>query len=373
MRNGRDVAVVLHWYAEPLVHHRTAGTLKIVHVNLARGFRGGERQTALLIEALSSRRNLQQILVCRKDSPLRRTLTDAPGLRFVSANHQLAGHSAVSPADVVHAHEAKAVHWALLHHALKRTPYVVTRRVDAPVKDKRINRASYRRAAARVAISRVIQRQLESRGWGRVALIPSAFAGLSRSTEVTQRFRAEFPGKFLVGHAGAVVDRHKGQRVLLEAARHLAVCAPDMQFVFFGKGEDLAALQAESADLPNVTWLGFKENIGDYLAGLDVFAFPSRNEGLGSVLLDVMDLGIPIIASDAGGIPDIVQHQKTGLLVDNGDAEALAEGLIQLRDEPGLRERLVRGAAECLHDYSAEAMAKAYLSLYQNIINGPRS
>lgn len=364
------MAVGLHWYAERLVHHRTAGTLKIVHVNLARGFRGGERQTALLIEALSSRRNLQQILVCRKDSPLRRTLAEVPGVSFVSANHQLAGHSAVGPADIVHAHEAKAVHWAFLHHVMKRASYVVTRRVDAPVKDKWVNRASYRRAAARVAISRVIQRQLASRGWGSVTRVPSAFSGLPRSQEATQRFRAEFPGKFLVGHAGAVVDRHKGQRVLLKAARYLAVRAPDMQFVFLGKGEELAALQAESADLPNVTWLGFKENIGDYLAGLDVFAFPSRNEGLGSVLLDVMDLGIPIIASDVGGIPDIVQHQKTGLLVDNGDAEALAEGLIQLRDEPALRERLVRGASERLHDYSADAMAKAYLSIYQNIVNG---
>lgn len=339
-------------------------------MNLAKGFRGGERQTALLIEALSSRSNLQQILVCRKDSPLRRTLAEVPGVIFVSANHQLAGHSAVGPVDVVHAHEAKAVHWAFLHYVMKRTPYVVTRRVDSPVKDKWVNRSSYRRAAERVAISRVIQRQLESRGWGGVALIPSAFSGLPHSMEATQSFRADFPDKFLVGHAGALVDRHKGQRVLLDAARQLAGRAPDMHFVFLGDGEDRDALQGESADLPNVTWMGFKENIGDYLAGLDVFAFPSRNEGLGSVLLDVMDMRIPIIASDVGGIPDIVQHRKTGLLVDNGDAEALAEGLIRLHDEPALRDHLVCGASERLHEYSVEAMAKAYMSIYQGIFNG---
>lgn len=337
-------------------------------MNLAKGFRGGERQTALLMEALSSRSNLQQILVCRKDSPLRRTLAEVPGVSFVSANHQLAGHSSVGPVDVVHAHEAKAVHWAFLHHVMKHTPYVVTRRVDSPVKDKWVNRGSYRRAVERVAISRVIQRKLESRGWGSVALIPSAFSGLPHSIEATQRFRASFPQKFLVGHAGALVDRHKGQRVLLEAARHLAGRAPDMHFVFLGDGEDRDALQEESADLPNVTWMGFKENIGDYLAGLDVFAFPSRNEGLGSVLLDVMDLGIPIIATDVGGIPDIVRHQKTGLLVDNGDVEAFAEGLIRLHDESALRDRLVRGAAERLHEYSAEAMANKYFSIYSSVI-----
>lgn len=336
-------------------------------MNLAKGFRGGERQTALLIEALSSRSNLQQTLVCRKDSPLRQSLSGVPGLSFVSANHQLAGHAEVGPVDIVHAHEAKAVHWAFLHHLSKSTPYVLTRRVDTPVKDKLVNRFCYRRAARRVAISRVIQRHLEERGWGDVEHIPSAFSGLRHSQERTRRFRDAFSGKFLVGHAGALVDRHKGQRVLLEAARILESSIPDMHFIFLGDGEDRDALQQESADMSNVTWLGFKENIGDYIAGLDVFAFPSRHEGLGSVLLDVMNLGIPIIASEVGGIPDIVHHQRTGLLIASGDSGSLVDGLVRLHDNSALRHALTRGAAERLHAYSAESMAKAYLALYQDI------
>lgn len=113
--------------------------MHIIHVNLAKGFRGGERQTALLIQSLE---NLvaAQTLVCRHDSPLRDKLEDVANLRLVDANHQLAGHVRAGKASVVHAHEAKAVHWAWLHKRLYRTPYVVTRRVDTIIKDKWANR-----------------------------------------------------------------------------------------------------------------------------------------------------------------------------------------------------------------------------------------
>ncbi len=343
--------------------------MRVTHVNLARGFRGGERQTELLIRALSERPGLQQQLVCRNDSPMRGHLHDVPGLRLINANHQLSGHRSLGPTDVVHAHDAKAVHWAWLHHLLTGVPYLITRRVDTPVKDKIINRLCYRKAAYRVGISQLIQTQLEGRDWGKVKRIPSAHAGLVADPERTSALRSSYPGKFLIGHAGALVDRHKGQRVLLEAARRLANEAPEAQILFLGEGADAQTLRQESADLSNVEWLGFKENIADYLAALDAFAFPSRNEGLGSVLLDVMQLGVPIIASRVGGIPDIIEHEATGLLFPCGDADALADGLLRLLAEPELRHRLCLQASEHLMNYSPRIMADAYQRLYRSLVN----
>ncbi|CAM3372746.1 glycosyltransferase family 4 protein [Halomonas lysinitropha] len=343
--------------------------MRVTHVNLARGFRGGERQTELLIRALAEEPRIHQQLVCREDSPMRKHLSDVPGLSLITANHQLGGHRCLGPTDLVHAHEAKGVHWAWLHHRLTGTPYVITRRVDTPVQDKALNRLCYRQAACRVAISRLIQTQLEARGWGSVERIPSAHAGLSADPEKTASWRAAYPGKFLVGHAGALVDRHKGQRVLLKAARRLAREAPEVHFLFLGDGADAQALRQESADLTNVEWLGFKENIADYIAGLDAFAFPSRNEGLGSVLLDVMQLEVPIIASRVGGIPDIIEHETTGLLFPSGDTDALADGLLRIKAEPHLRRRLCRQARERLEDYSPRAMAAAYMRLYQQLVD----
>lgn len=344
--------------------------MHLVHVNLAKGFRGGERQTELLIEALSHHLpTVQQTLVCQPDSPMIEHLSAVDRLRFASARHQLAGHFGVRDAAVVHAHEAKAVHWAWLHHQLFATPYVITRRVDVPVKSKWLNRKSYQQADARVAISSLIQSLLASKGWGDVVRIPSVMAHLSHSPEETTSFRAAFPGKRLIGHAGALVDKHKGQRVLIDAARLMLSSHPDVQFLFFGQGDDEAALKAESADLPNVTWMGFKANIGDYLAGLDLFAFPSRNEGLGSTLLDVMDCGVPIVASDVGGIPDVIRHETTGLLVPPDDAKALAQSLSRLLDDEPLRQHLVVNAKAHLEAFTPEAMARQYAELYARIID----
>jgi glycosyltransferase involved in cell wall biosynthesis len=219
-----------------------------------------------------------------------------------------------------------------------------------------------------VAISSLIKRQLEARDWGQVALIPSALSGLKADPAGAKALRADFPGKYLVGHVGALVDRHKGQRVLIDAARRLQQTRPDLQVLFFGQGEDAKVLEAAAADLGNVTFMGFKDNIGDYLPGLDLFAFPSRNEGLGSVLLDVMDAGVPIVASQVGGIPDIVRNDDTGLLVPPGDAEVLAASIARLHDDPDLAQRLADGASAQLDRYTPKAMAEAYWRLYRDMV-----
>ncbi len=341
--------------------------MHIIHANLAKGFRGGERQTTLLIQALARQPGItRQTLVCRPDSPLRTELGDTPHVTFVAARHQLAGHRKAGRATLVHAHEARAVHWAWLHHKLYHTPYLLTRRVDTPIKRKRSNLTFYKGASCCVALSTVIAQEVQPLSPHPVVQIPSAFTPLTPDTGVARAFRESYPERFLVGHAGALVDRHKGQRVLLDAARQLQHTQPDMLFVFFGRGEDEIALKRESAQLDNVVWAGFKPDIGNYLPALDVFAFPSRNEGLGSVLLDAMRAGVPVIASRTGGIPDIVHHGETGLLFPPGDADALARGLIELRAQP-LREKLAKQAAQRLSDYTPDAMAEAYLALYATI------
>jgi glycosyltransferase involved in cell wall biosynthesis len=340
---------------------------RIVHINLARGFRGGERQTELLIQHLADQ-GVAQVLVCRALSPLREHLAGTATLRFVTADHQLQGHFAVPESGLLHAHEAKAVHWAWIHHLLHGVPYVLTRRVTHPVRDNFFNRLCYRSAKAAVAISSPIAAHLRQRGWTSVRTIPSALARLPHDPTHAAELRARYRGKFVIGHAGALVDAHKGQREVITAARLLRDRAPDVHFLMLGDGPDGAALRAESRDLPNMEWLGFRNNLGDYLAALDLFVFPSRYEGLGSTLLDVMDFSVPIIASDVDGIPDIVVHEETGLLVPPNDGRALAEAISRLRDDPSLRLRLTREAARRLENFRPEVMASRYLALYRELV-----
>lgn len=359
--------------------------LHVRHVNLARGFRGGERQTLNLIADLARRASpgengepgtpIRQSLVCLQGSPL---ITELAALELavtvdvIEIHGRFKGHLGQPRADIVHAHEAKAVHWAWLHQRLTGTPYLLTRRVPQPVKDKWFNRLTYRAAACRVAISSVIESHLRERQWGETALIPSTLAHLPSNETAVGRLRERFGntpagGRFVVGHVGALVDRHKGQRVLIEAARQLRDSHPQLLFVCLGAGEDEAAFKAESTDLDNLVWEGFHTNVGDYLEAFDLFAFPSRNEGLGSILLDVMDHGVPIIASEVDGIPDIVHDDATGVLVPTDDAPALAAAIVALGDDAPRRERLVAGARAHLTRFTPSAMGEAYLGLYQRL------
>jgi glycosyltransferase involved in cell wall biosynthesis len=342
--------------------------LHIIHVNLAKGFRGGERQTALLIQSLENQ-VAAQTLVCRHDSPLRGELQEVDNLKLVDANHQLAGHIWAGNASLVHAHEAKAVHWAWLHKHLYRMPYVVTRRVDTMIKNKSVNRLFYGYADCCVAISTIIQKQLSQ--WTRHAIpvIPSAMSNFTPNNQVTKQFKARYAGRFIVGHIGALVDRHKGQRVILNVAAQLQKSHPNLLFIFFGQGADEGVLQRESQHLPNVVWAGFKPNIGDFIPGLDLFVFPSRNEGLGSVLLDVMQARVPIIATRVGGIPDLISHKETGLLIEAGDANALRDAVIFLAESKESRTTLAENAYQRLISFSPQSMAQKYCGIYHSLAN----
>ena len=344
-----------------------SNTLTILHANLAKGFRGGERQTELLIRALSKHFKIKQLLACRKDSPLRTRLSDVENLSFVSANNQLSGHYEAPHADVVHAHEAKAVHWAYLHKCLRKTPYVITRRVDVVVKDKWLNKKTYSNASALVGISTIIANQIRDKQWGEVYQIPSTLAHLEVDHKEGEKFRNAFPGKTIIGHVGALVDKHKGQKVLIEAAALIEKSHPSLHFVFFGDGADKEVLESLSKGIKNITWMGFKPKIGDYLPYFDLFAFPSRNEGLGSTLLDVMDAGVPIIATNVGGIPDIVIDNETGLLIKPNDSLVMKEAIIKLFNDKALQEKLVKGAKSQIENYTPQKMAERYFSLYKKI------
>ena len=135
----------------------------LCHVNLARGFRGGERQTELLVRALSAR-GISQKLIVRSGAPLAQRLAGLPDLQLAEAGG-LSGGWLVTPrllrgAALVHAHEGRGLHACALYHRLHRVPYIATRRVlGRPIRGH-WTRSVYRRAATVVAISAAVEKIL---------------------------------------------------------------------------------------------------------------------------------------------------------------------------------------------------------------------
>lgn len=322
----------------------------------------------LLIRCLAER-GFQQTVVLRRGGPLRERLADIESLKIIEISKPFLLHpGACRGATVIHAHSGQGARLGALGALLYGIPMLVTRRVDNPVRKNIINRLTYGKARCVVAISRVTRQQLldfNSDLW--VPIIPDAAGNPAVCEETVQKLRERYEGKFVVGHTGELANAHKGQLHLIRAARKLKETAPDIHVLLLGQGEDEAMLRMEAEGLPNVEFGGFVDNVGDYLSIMKVFAYPSLHEGMGSAILDAMSLGLSIVASDVGGIPDIVEHEINGLLVPPGDSDALAEAILKMHEDTELREELGRAGRTRAMLYSDEHMTNKYVELYETI------
>jgi glycosyltransferase involved in cell wall biosynthesis len=127
-------------------------------------------------------------------------------------------------------------------------------------------------------------------------------------------------------------------------------------------------LKQASLGLPNLTFTGFVDNVGDYLSAFDLFVLPSRREGVGSILFDAMEHALPIVATPVGGVPNIVRSGENGVLIELDNARQLGESIVQLASDPELRSSLGSAGKRLAESHTAPIMAEAYLELYQTIL-----
>jgi glycosyltransferase involved in cell wall biosynthesis len=342
----------------------------IAHVNLAKGYRGGERQTELLIRGLAEA-GFAQRLVARRGEPLIGRLGDLGGLELravpaaaFAASRELAG------AALVHVHDARALQAAFIAHVLHGTPYLVTRRVQQGPSHHWLNRIMYRRAARIAVLSQAIAtslRLLDPRL--QPVIIPSAASGFAVDPARVAEIRRM--GRFLVGHVGALVDSHKGQRQVIAMARHLLATHPDIVFALVGSGRDEHVLRREAQGLDNLRFVGQVSDVGNWLAALDVFLYPSRHEGLGSVVLDAMAAGLPVVATAVGGIPEMIVAGVNGLLCRPDDVACLTAAVLTLHADAGLRQRMGEANRRRAEGFSAPAMTRCYVELYESVLPTP--
>lgn len=334
-------------------------------MNLAKGYRGGERQTLILVrECVSHYGASNVIVVARKGQPLADRCRNISGLRVIEVTHQLDGHFRLNGPILLHAHEARAVHFCWFNHVCFGNPYIITRRVQDALKNKWLTRKTYSAAMHVVSISSWIQCHLMASGFSS-DVIPSAV-----QCETPNESGSRAPSDtFGLLHLGALVDQHKGQSVAIES---LAYLPSHVNLTCVGDGPDAEHLKVLSTRLGLSDRVHFFPWDDDYLrheAGkFDGFVFPSNHEGLGSVLLDVMCARIPVVASNVGGIPDLIQHEVTGLLAAPGKPKDFAAQILRLIEDEALREKIVEQARDRVSSFSPEVMFKQYDEIYQRVI-----
>jgi glycosyltransferase involved in cell wall biosynthesis len=288
--------------------------------------------------------------------------------------------------DLVHAHLpwasilARAVRARAGVRWLVYTEHNVPERYRLPTRV--VNALTYRANDAVIAVSSQVAARLRPyvrHGRPHVVTVPNAVdvQALERSVRARETVCREFglPDDVrLVVNVGNLVPK-KGHRVLLAAARHVADRVPAVRFLVVGSGplaEDLATLARRSGLDGQVVFTGLRDDATALIGAADVFVLSSLHEGLPVALLEAMALGRAVVATRVGGVPEVVAHGETGVLVEPGDPQALAASILQLLHDDRLRDRLGRQArAQAQRRYGMAAMVRAVEDVYGALVAHP--
>ncbi|HET7468139.1 MAG TPA: glycosyltransferase [Gemmatimonadales bacterium] len=353
---------------------------RVVHLASGREWRGGQRQVWLLARELT-RLDVPQIVVTGGRGELARRLRrDGVPLRSVPWSvgvdprvlPGLLNELRATPS-LVHAHDAHAVALGGLAAMLARRPLVATRRVDFHLR----RRGYWGRAARVIAISEAVARVLGQDGISpeRIAVVHSGIAvdEVRRTLPLGIRARLGLPADALIAANVAALVGHKDHATLLRAAALLRDTVPLLHWVIAGEGIERPSLERLRVQLGlerRVHLLGHLDEPARLVADASCFVMSSREEGLGTSVLEAMALGIPVASTTAGGLPEMLQD-GAGLLVPPGDPVALAAAVARLVGDPALAQDLAGKAEQRVAGFTAARMAEAVRSVYRSLAPFP--
>jgi glycosyltransferase involved in cell wall biosynthesis len=358
--------------------------VKVLHVEGGRNLYGGAQQVLYLLQGLK-RRGVKSALVCPAGSDLAQAaepfadvypvpMAGDLDLRIISRMRRCI--RACRP-DIVHLHSRIGADvMGGIACRLEGVPVVHSRRQDNPEARWAVA-LKYRLHDRVIAISEGIGNILLAEGLppAKLRVVRSAvdwerFARPCRRAEVCERLTVGAEAR-LVGVVAQLIER-KGHRFLIEALPPLLGEFPDLRVFFFGKGpaEENLRRRIEAVGLGHhILLAGFRTDLPDILPCLDLLVHPATMEGLGVSLLQASSAGVPVIASDAGGIPEAVRDGVNGLLVPPGDVPALRAAMATLLRDQSLAQRLGEGGAELMRrEFSADTMAEGNLTVYQELV-----
>ena len=364
--------------------------MSLFQIDAGKEWRGGQRQSLFLAKELK-RRGLPFFFIVQPESPLHQKACEAelPVLPFKMRNEfdlpailRLAWAMKRKKCLLVHFHDAHSAAVGSVAASLAKVPFrIITRRVDFPLKKNYFSRRKYmKNVDVIIAISEGVKKVLVEGGVDpeNVEVISSGidFSSFEEdSSALTSKdyLHREFSfavDDYLVGIVAHLAD-HKGHQYLIQATKILKQQAPKIKTIIVGEGPLSMELdrQAKELDVEDIIFfLGFRKDIPKILSSLDLFVLSSHLEGMGSSILDAMASRLPVVATNVGGIPEVVIHGETGLLVPPRNPSALARAILRLYSDKTLASRLGQKGYELVHrKFSAEAMADKVVRLYEKV------
>ncbi len=362
-------------------------------------WRGGEAQVALLMRGLMAR-GLDISLaappgsaVADAASSLGARVYPLPiaGGMDLRAALRLRGFIQRERVEIVHCHSSHAhgVAWLALVPGRKawsaarqtnrrrRARLVVSRRVDFAVGRNALSAIKYRRGVDKfLVISTGVRDVLLACGVNedKIELVPSGI-DLAKFDEIgtPAGLEEEFgvgENTTLIGNVAALAP-HKAQGDFIRAAAIIKREIADARFVIVGDGKLRGRLEALIRELGlegDFTMTGFRRDALEILSLFDCFVLSSYLEGLCTSIMDAQAMGIPVVATRTGGVPDLVTDEETGLLVPPRDPGRLASAVVRMLRDSNLRKRCVESAKEKAATYDYNRMVERTLEAYERVV-----
>jgi L-malate glycosyltransferase len=361
-----------------------------LHIDTARTWRGGQNQVLVTVMGLRALGH-RTMLVAHADGALRQRAAEgleliplAPRLEMdLSAAWRLSRLIKQLRPDIVHAHDPHGVAMAALALSmstqLAKPPLIAQRRVDFRIRGNSLSRWKYRQVDCFICSSDAIRELLVQEGVPsqRVVTVHEGIDldRVAHAPPINLHQELWLPHHApVVGNIAALVP-HKGQKHLIEAAALVVQKEPDTRFVIAGEGELRESLERQIREHrleKHVFLTGFRPDVLSILKAFDIFVMSSVAEGLGTSLLDAMAAAKPIVGTRAGGIPEVIVEGETGFLVEPRDHQAMADAIVRLLEDEGLRRRMGdAGLARARAQFSAERMVKDTLKVYRRVALHP--
>jgi glycosyltransferase involved in cell wall biosynthesis len=306
-----------------------------------------------------------------------------------AAIQAVAAHLAAVKADVVHNHMYRAevvgtqAAWALAA-AGKRRPYIVGTVHSSRIRsdeDRELLRQLTPKMDHLIAVSRAIERKLDEEGrvGAPISLIYNG-VDLTRYSEpdICGTLHSEFPippDSPIVGVV-ARLEPEKGHPTLIAAWPAVIAAVPKAHLLIVGEGSQRELLEAQVKELgirSSVTFTGRRDDVPAVTAALDIAVLPSYREAQGLSILEAMALSRPVVASAVGGIPEMIEDGRTGLLVPPRDPAALSAAIVRLLKNHPYADTLAKAAQNQVHDrFCVELMVRAIESIYDESVADER-
>lgn len=359
--------------------------IKVLHIDAGHEWRGGQQQAAYLLENMAAAGYTTK-MVCPTGSPLERRCLEKNlpvlGLQLKSSTRlkdalRIARLCRAEEFAIIHAHCSHSLTIALLSRLFFRTPRIIaSRRVDFHVKKPVVGALKYNSILVDkiICVSDAIKKILIADGVAAHKLV-TVHSGVDLHKfdgANPEGLREEFdiPNDHLIIVTVAALVGHKDYPTLLRAAQTVLGKTDKITFLAVGDGPNKVTLLTLAEELKlgsRFKFAGYRKDVGRFLKLADIFVLASKTEGLGTSLLDAAAAGCAIVATRAGGIPEIVKNGNTGLLVPTQQPEALAEALLELvnnqEKRKGLEQNALNAAQQNSHGQTFEQTIEVYKSI----------